>query len=247
MLIYPEFPPNRRQDPKRQAEWRVYQAFDESDRDGHALYELKVGRRAPEVDFFALIQDKVVVCMQVKGGQYRVEAGNWYLETDDGLEYTPCPMKLTWDSAMAVRDFLKEKLGRKIFMVAVLLLPDMEPDPDIEMIAESDKTAVMFGYNDIVERVVDLAEARDVYGTPSPQMSNRIIDALVPQLKVGLPDSRFDIPSEGKKSDLPETFDRPVEVHHADVVNVYNAPATINNNFYNGSCGNGEPEEVMPS
>ena len=185
--------------------------------------------------------------MQVKGGQYRVEAGNWYLETDDGLEYTPCPMKLTWDSAMAVRDFLKEKLGRKIFMVAVLLLPDMEPDPDIEMIAESDKTAVMFGYNDIVERVVDLAEERDVYGTPSPQMANRIIDALVPQLKVGLPDSRFDIPSEGKKSDLPETFDRPVEVHHADVVNVYNAPATINNNFYNGSCGNGEPEEVMPS
>ena len=31
MLIYPEFPPNRKRDPKRQAEWRVYQAFDESD------------------------------------------------------------------------------------------------------------------------------------------------------------------------------------------------------------------------
>ena len=110
------------------------------------------------MDFFALIQDKVVVCMQVKGGQYRIIDGNWHLETDDGLEYTPCPMKLTWDSAMAVRDFLKDKIGRKIFMVAVLLLPDMEPDRDIEMIAESDKTSVMFGYNDIVERVVDLAE-----------------------------------------------------------------------------------------
>ena len=244
MLIYPEFPPNRRQDPKRHAEWLVYQAFEESDRDGHALYELKVNRRAPEVDFFALIQDKVVVCMQVKGGQYRVEGGDWYLETDNGLEYTPCPMKLTWDSAMAVRDFLKERIGRKIFMVAVLLLPDMEPDRDIEMIAENDKTSIMFGYNDIVERVVDLAEERDVYGTPSPHMANRIIDALVPQLKVGLPDSRFDIPSEGKKSDLPETFDRPVEVHHADVVNVYNA--AVNNNFY-GSSGDGEPEEVMPS
>ena len=247
MLIYPEFPPNRKQDPKRHAEWLVYQAFEDSDRDGHALYELKVNRRAPEVDFFALIQDKAVVCMQVKGGQYRVIDGDWHLETDDGLEYTPCPMKLTWDSAMAVRDFLKEKLGRKIFMVAVLLLPDMEPDPDIEMIAENDKTAIMFGYDDIVERVVDLAEERDVYGTPSPHMANRIIDALVPQLKVGLPDSRFDIPSEGKKSDLPETFDRPVEVHHADVVNVYNGAVTINNNFYNGSSGDGQPEEVMPS
>ena len=247
MLIYPEFPPNRKQDPKRHAEWLVYQAFEDSDRDGHALYELKVNRRAPEVDFFALIQDKAVVCMQVKGGQYRVIDGDWHLETDDGLEYTPCPMKLTWDSAMAVRDFLKEKLGRKIFMVAVLLLPDMEPDRDIEMIAENDKTAIMFGYDDIVERVVDLAEERDVYGTPSPHMANRIIDALVPQLKVGLPDSRFDIPSEGKKSDLPETFDRPVEVHHADVVNVYNGAVTINNNFYNGSSGDGQPEEVMPS
>ena len=246
MLIYPEFPPNRKRDPKRQAEWRVYQAFDESDRDGHALYELKVGRHAPEVDFFALIQDKVVVCMQVKGGQYRIIDGNWHLETDDGLEYTPCPMKLTWDSAMAVRDFLKDKIGRKIFMVAVLLLPDMEPDPDIEMIAESDKTSVMFGYRNIVERVVDLAEERDVYGTPSPQMSNKIIDALVPQLKVSLPDSRFDIPSEGTDPDLSAMSGRPVEVHHADVVNVYNGTVTINN-FYNSPSDDGKPEEEVPS
>ena len=246
MLIYPEFPPNRKQDPKRHAEWRVYQAFEDSNRDGHALYELKVGRHAPEVDFFALIQDKAVVCMQVKGGQYRVIDGEWYLETDYGAELTPCPMKLTWDSAMAVRDFLKERLGRKVFMVSVLLLPDMEPDPDIETIAENDKTAVMFGYHDIVERVVDLAEERDVYGTPSPQMADRIIDALVPQLKVGLPDSRFDIPSEGKDPDLSAMSGRPVEVHHADVVNVYNAPTTINNNLY-GSSGDGQPEEVMPS
>ena len=78
-------------------------------------------------------------------------------------------------------------------------------------------------------------------------MANRIIDALVPQLKVGLPDSRFDIPSEGKKSDLPAMSGRPVEVHHADVVNVYNGAVTINNNFYNGSSGDGQPEEVMPS
>ena len=93
MLIYPEFPPNRKRDPKRQAEWRVYQAFDESDRDGHALYELKVGRHAPEVDFFALIQDKVVVCMQVKGRSVpRRGTANWYLETDNGARTTlPAP------------------------------------------------------------------------------------------------------------------------------------------------------------
>ncbi len=218
MLFHNEFPPNRVRDPKRRAEWRVYRSLDETLREGHVAYEVKVSRTAPEVDFFVIIQDKAVVCMQVKGGDYRIIGGDWHLETDEGTEYVQDPLKLTWDSAMAVRDFLKEKIGRKVFMLSVLVLPDMQPDPDIDMMAENDRTAVLYGVDDLIERLADLAEARDVYGTPSPHMAERIINALMPQLKVGLPDNGD-----------PDSNDRPVEVHHADVVNVYNAPVTINN------------------
>ena len=222
MLFHNEFPPNRVRDPKRHAEWRTYRSLDETLREGHAIYEVKVSRTAPEVDFFVIIQDKAVVCMQVKGGEYRIIGGDWHLETDEGLEYVRDPLKLTWDGAMAVRDYLKEKIGRKIFMLSVLLLPDMQPDPDIDQLAENDKTAVLYGVDDLIERLVDLAEERDVYGTPSPHIAERVVSALMPQLKVGLPDK-----------DNPDSNDRPVEVHHADVVNVYNAPVTINN-YYGG-------------
>ena len=77
-------------------------------------------------------------------------------------------MKLIWDGAMAVRDFLKEHIGRKIFMLPVLLLPDMQPDPDIDPLAENDRTAVPYGVDDLIERLVDLSEEREIYGTPSP-------------------------------------------------------------------------------
>ena len=159
MLIQPAFPPNRLRDPKRKAERRVYREFEESERDGGVLYELKVSKNAPEVDFFAIITGEAVVCLQVKGGQYRIQGGDWYLETDEGPEYTPSLIRLTWDSAMAVRDSLKEKLDRKVFILAILLLPDMEPDPDIQLVAESDdRVAIMYGYRDLVERIVDLAD-----------------------------------------------------------------------------------------
>ncbi len=139
---------------------------------------------------------------------------------------------------MAVRDHLKEKIGRKVFMLSVLLLPDMEWDKDIELMAD-DKTAIMFGVEDIVERLVDLAEERDVYGTPSPHIAERIVDTLMPQLKVGLPDE-----DDAASSDV-TLSDRPVEVHHADVVNVYNGPVTINN-YYGNADGDATPKEVTP-
>ena len=238
MLIHNEFPRNRQRDPKRRAEWRTYRSLEETDRDGHVLYEVKVGQHAPEVDFFVIIQDKAVVCIQVKGGRYRIVSGDWHPETDDGLELVRDPMKLTWDSAMAVRDYLKEKIGRKVFMLSVLLLPDMEWDKDIELMAD-DKTAVMFGVEDLVERLVDLAEERDVYGTPSPHIAERIVHTLMPQLKVGLPDE-----DDAASSEL-SLADRPVEVHHADVVNVYNGPVTINNN-YGSENGDSAPKGVTP-
>ena len=145
---------------------------------------MKVSRNAPEVDFI-IIHDKVVVFMQVKGGHYCIVVGDWHLETDEGLEFVRDPMKLTWDSAMAVRDYLKEKIGREVFVLSVFLLPDMQPDPDIELLADRDRTAVMYGVEDLVERLLDLAEERDVYDTPSPHIAERIVNALMPQIKFG--------------------------------------------------------------
>ena len=141
---------------------------------------------------------------------------------------------------MAVRDYLKEKIGRKIFVLSVLLLPDMQPDPDIDQLAEHDKTAILYGVDDLIERLVDLAEGQEVYGAPSPHMAERIVSALMPHLKAGLTEkdgkgARKD--SSGRSQpELPGMTEQTPIVQHADVVNVYNGPVTIYNYY-------GRPED----
>ena len=54
--------------------------------------------------------------------------GQWQRITDDGPVTIPCPMKVTWDAALQIREAVKRHLGRKVFVVAVLVFPDMEPD-----------------------------------------------------------------------------------------------------------------------
>ena len=86
--------------------------------------------------------------------------GQWQRITDDGPVTIPCPMKVTWDAALQVREAVKRHLGRKVFVVAVLIFPDMEPDPDIELRAENDRVKVLFGTDNLVERLVESRRRR---------------------------------------------------------------------------------------
>ena len=68
MIVTPEFPEHRLQDPRRQAEWRVYQEIAGSQAPGRALYEMRAGLHAPQLDFGIWLQDVAHYGLQVKGG-----------------------------------------------------------------------------------------------------------------------------------------------------------------------------------
>ena len=106
MNVYPEFPENRRHDPKRQAELTVYLELPASGIAGEAIYEARPSRSCREVDFAIWIEDVARIAMQVKGGQYRIDRGSWYLATPDGEDKKPTPAKQTWDTALQLHDFL---------------------------------------------------------------------------------------------------------------------------------------------
>ena len=81
MNIYPEFPANRLNNPKRQAELSVYRELEASDAAGTVIYEARPDPSCPEVDFVIWLEGVARIAMQVKGGQYRIERGRWYLAT----------------------------------------------------------------------------------------------------------------------------------------------------------------------
>ena len=233
MLTQPEFPAHRRRDPQRLAELQVYTEIMNSDRKGRSLYEVKTSRNVPELDFAVLIEDVAVYGVQVKGGQHAIHRGQFQLITDDGPVNIPCPMKVTWDAALQIRETVKRRLGRKVFVVAVLLFPDMEPDPDIEARAENDRVKVLFGADNLVERLVDLVADEEIFNPPSAWMVDEIAETLMPFLAAAGQQDLQEEAAEGQEADVRELnlTDQPVGVQNADVVNVYNAPVTINNNY----------------
>ena len=157
-------------------------------------------------------------------------------------------MKVTWDAALQVREAVKRHLGRKVFVVAVLIFPDMEPDPDIELRAENDRVKVLFGTDNLVEHLVNLVGDEEIFNPPTAWLVDEIAEALMPFLasnaQVSLP-----VEKPEEEADVHElnVSGRPAEVRHADVVNVYQAPVTINYYYYAAAPDADDSEEEVPT
>ena len=148
MIVTPEFPEHRLQDPRRQAEWRVYQEI--------------AGLHAPQLDFGIWLQDVAHYGLQVKGGETATAGGEWRLHSANGPETIPSPIAQTFDAAIAIRDIIKAQLNRKVFIFPVLCFPDMAPDPIIEARAAEGHVTVLWGGDDLIGRLKELAKTQTI-------------------------------------------------------------------------------------
>ena len=155
MLTQPQqFPPDRRADPRRRAEARVFDAIQASERPGFACYEWQRDPGSPQLDFAIWTQGGGRFGLQVKGGQHSLEHGKWHLETQDGREEKPSPLCQTWDAAMSLREDIVDTLGDTCcFVIAVLLFPDMEPDPAIAAAARRSSVKVLWRTDNLMNRL----------------------------------------------------------------------------------------------
>ena len=84
-MIPEQFDEDRRRDPKRAAEARVFDALRNLDLDGYGLYEFRYRRGGRELDFAFWLDRLGRFAGQGKGGLYEMdEAGRWYLIRPDG-------------------------------------------------------------------------------------------------------------------------------------------------------------------
>ena len=218
MKIQPAFPPHRRQDPRRAAEAGVYDQLAGSGLPGHALYELKPLPEAPELDFAVWLQDRARFGIQVKGGPYSVDGTVWTLRTSQGIQHVPCPLTQTWDAAIAVRDVVNRVLGFKTFIIPVLLFTDTPPDPSIKEWAWRRRVKVLFGADDLVDRLLELADRTGVKHPPTADHILNEVDAVTGGLIVPAGVGPAPEPVEEAAQDL---IARQVVIHHVDTVNIY--------------------------
>ena len=173
MQTYPEqFPPDHRTDPKRQAEARIFDAIQASSRPGFAYYEWKRDHRSPEVDFALWLLGVGRFSLQVKGGQRSLRNGKWYLATQTGRQETASPSRKAWRAAMSLREEIVETLDDdNAFIIAVLLFPDMEPDPAIAAMAEREHTHHIWRSDNLFERLEESRPQRLFTSRPTPRIS----------------------------------------------------------------------------
>ena len=146
MRISPEFPDDRRRDPMRRAELRVYRRLAASEVAGRALYQVRASKRDRELDFLVFLEGLARIGIEVKGGSYRLRGGGWQLRTTDGWQWKPSPADQLSAAMGSVQDTLAVCLGRRVPVIPVLAFPDMKADEDIEALARADGVKVVWGH-----------------------------------------------------------------------------------------------------
>ena len=170
METHPElFPPDRRNDPKRRAEARVFDEIQNSRLAGFAHYEWQRDHRSPQLDFAVWLPEVGRFGLQVKGGHYSLQNGKWYLRTGNGSEKKDSPLQKTWDATMSLHDDIVGILKYEAFFIAVLVFPDMEFDQAIAAKARRTKVHVIWGVDGLVDRLKEIADVTEVYNPPDAE------------------------------------------------------------------------------
>ena len=101
-------------------------------------------------------------------------------------------------------------MNRRIYLIPVLLFPDMEPDPDIEERAAHEVTRIFWGGHDLVNRLLQLAAEVGVKYPPTRERIRQEVAVVSPGLC--LPDAL-------------EMTARQVVIQHAYTVNIHTTGA----------------------
>ena len=221
MIVLPPFPQNRKADTKRQAELRVYNDISQSPVPGLAVYGGKTAPEAPEIDMTLWLQKEGRVGMEIKGGTYVRERGQWMLRTIDGPGVVDSPVIQARDAAMSFRDAVKQ-LGRKVFVFAFLVFPDMTENRDIADEAARQKVHVLFGAGQLVERMLQVVSTQEVFQPPTATQIQEEARLFIPGIEYRTPVSAA--PDAGPGAVSPPELDliaRQVIIQNAKVVNVY--------------------------
>ena len=147
MIMQPqEFPQERRHDPKRQAEAIVFDTLAECQRSGHFIYEWGAPGRPHRTDFALWLENTGRFAIEVKGGHYSLDGDRWYLHTPNGdLAAKSSPLQQADDAAMDLRNEIHAQTGYKVFIIPVVVFPDMAPDQVIEQYAQRTNVMVIWG------------------------------------------------------------------------------------------------------
>ena len=122
-------------------------------------------------------------------------------------------MDQTWLAAISVHDALKKRLNLNVFVVPVLICPDMDRDPDIDQATANGKVNVLWGTDDLVDRMAEIARTRPINSPPTVGQIARVVEFFMPGLGTA--------PEPHPTPTAMEIAGRQLIIQHVDTMNVY--------------------------
>lgn len=192
--------------PLTQAEMEACRQFEGSERAGQALFHPQIGgQSAPHlVAFFEEIGRFGVTVLD---GQHAAADGDGR-SVDDALE-------AAWQGAQAVFKALKGQLNLNLYTFAVAWFPDMEPDDGILAANAGRSVHVLFGRDELVQRLAALPKDDQLQTNLNGRFIRREVAALSRSSAVASPEpAEVSAPAvEGRAGGL--------VLERAETVNVY--------------------------
>ena len=182
MKVHPQFPPYHVKDPRRKAEQTLYDQLVQSAVPGYTLYEAYPGRGAPQLDFAIWLEGIARIALQCKGGERRIHRGDWQPHTQQGWERKESPVTGTRDSAIALRETIDSNGGRRVLVIAALIFPDMAFDQFLADRAGEQKVHALFGYENLVDRLIGLADDQKIHYPPTHRQILQEVELVMPGL-----------------------------------------------------------------
>ena len=184
------FPEERREDPKRRAEARVFDALHNLERHGNGIYEFRYREEGRQLDFALWVDELGRFALQVKGGNYRMDnSGRWYLIAPNG-DWTPVssPLEETEDGCIEMHNAIGQAAHVYGFVAPVLVLPDMEPDEQIECSARNHRhVSIIWGLDNLQQDLESIARQVPLNHPPKSQVLG---ERGPPRLRAAAPGSR---------------------------------------------------------
>lgn len=143
------------QTPLSSAERNAMAQFEASDRGGATVWRPRVSgnRTSPHCVVVARKIGRFAIVFLP--GKYGMEDGIWYRRGADGGDIKVAdPLETVWEAGMAARDEIHRPINFSGFVVPVAVFTDMDPDETILEQRGSPGVKVLWGLDDLVERVI---------------------------------------------------------------------------------------------
>ena len=118
-------------------------------------------------------------------------------------------LRKAMDGALSISNAVKDKLQGGAFVISVLLFPDMEEDDEVIRWAQNSRTNVVFGVDDLIQRLTELDRVQEVHHRPSSYRIEQEVAVLMPEAQ-----------PEANQADLPRGLTTALHAQHVVIQNL---------------------------